>query len=1285
MNKSINAILLVASILLITTATFGQGITCPTAVALPVNATCVNQAFTNNENGTGAEYISSCATVGTSYEDVWYTVLGTGSPVTVTISGANQDYVLTAMTNCFGGELDCIEQTAGTTGSVNFASTAATTYFVHIQRRSGNNNANMSGNICALSVPPTGGCVPSLTVSTTTYSNTGLTTCGAGDDFSNADACGSNYMGGDDYVLTYTPTTTECVQFTLSNTGTWTGIFLTDLCPSDAGSVCLASGTNSLGNPSMNYTVTAGTTYFITISTFPAPQCTAFDIDIAACPPPPVNDECTGAIGLTVNPDNLCGTTTSGTVSNATASAQANGCAGTSDDDVWFSFVATATTQLVSLLNVAGSATDVYHSVYSGTCGSIGAALVCSDPNSSTLTGLTIGNTYFVRVYTWTATTGQNTTFDVCIGTPPPPPANDECTGAIGLTVNPDNLCGTITSGTIFNATTSAQASTCGGTADDDVWYSFVATAAIHTVDLLNIAGSTTDLYHSVYAGTCGAIGIPLVCSDPNSSTLTGLTIGNTYFVRIYSWTGTNGQTSTFDVCIGTPVPTVCIADLTVNTTLYSNAGLTTCGSGDDYSNADACGSNYMGGEDYVIAYTPTTTGCVQFNLSNTGGWVGIFLTDNCPDAPGANCLTSGTNSAGNPSMNYTVTAGITYYITISTFPAPQCTAFDIDIVACPPPPVNDECTGAISLTVNPDNLCGSTTAGTVLNGTTSSQANGCAGTANDDVWYSFVATGTTHLVSLLNVVGSATDMYHSVYSGTCGAIGAALVCSDPNQSQISGLTIGNTYFVRVYSYTGTSGQTTTFDVCIGTPPPPPPNDNCGGAIAVGVNSGGCTPVTSSVYSATTSPDPNGCGGTANDDVWFTFTATTTDVQIDLNNVSGSTTDLYHSVYAGTCGALGAELVCSDPNSSQVNSLTIGNVYFVRVYSWTGTAGQTTSFDICISEIGPCGVTSTTEDFCPYAATLTQALGSWSSNTSPTYTTDTPGNVNSVFCGSIENNSWYEFTAIGTTEIFNVTSVTNCVSGIQAQVYEVTYDAGGCCTGFTSVSNCFNPTTAATGTITAVGLTPGNNYMLMFDGYAGAACDFTISNWTAVGIVLPVELVELNAIGMSRKNIVSWKTVSEHNSDYFKVLRSFDGVNFAQIGTIAAAGESTQMIAYEFTDEDVKTGWVYYRLEQYDLDGTMTPTEIISLNRSSDHGGILGARPNPTENVLFVEIKPNSTQVDPIVQLMDSRGLIVQQRNLTAGELNVVDMNLSDLAAGVYFLMFTDHEGVNHSKKILKK
>ena len=50
------------------------------------------------------------------------------------------------------------------------------------------------------------------------------------------------------------------------------------------------------------------------------------------------------------------------------------------------------------------------------------------------------------------------------------PPSNDECTGAIPLTVNGDLDCMNVTSGTIAAATASGIATACGGTEDDDIW-----------------------------------------------------------------------------------------------------------------------------------------------------------------------------------------------------------------------------------------------------------------------------------------------------------------------------------------------------------------------------------------------------------------------------------------------------------------------------------------------------------------------------------------------------------------------------------------------------------------------------------------------------------------------------------------------------------------------------------------------------------------------------------------------------------------------------------------------
>ena len=102
----------------------------------------------------------------------------------------------------------------------------------------------------------------------------------------------------------------------------------------------------------------------------------------------------------------------------------------------------------------------------------------------------------------------------------------------------------------------------------------------------------------------------------------------------------------------------------------------------------------------------------------------------------------------------------------------PTCTdgilnGFEIGIdcggPTCPPCPcsalpiANDEACCAIPVPVNAAQLCTNTVPGTVLNATPSFNTNGCFGTADDDVWFEFVATNATHYIDLLNVTGSTT------------------------------------------------------------------------------------------------------------------------------------------------------------------------------------------------------------------------------------------------------------------------------------------------------------------------------------------------------------------------------------------------------------------------------------------------------------------------------------------------------------------------------------------------
>lgn len=133
-------------------------------------------------------------------------------------------------------------------------------------------------------------------------------------------------------------------------------------------------------------------------------------------------------------------------------------------------------------------------------------------------------------------------------------------------------------------------------------------------------------------------------------------------------------------------------------------------------------------------------------------------------------------------------------------------------------PPANDDCSGAVAMTVNTDYECNTVSEGTVYGATASNVENAGVGTPNDDVWYSFVATQTSHRVSIINIEGSNTDMVHQVLKGNCDVL-AGVDINDGNTTDLTSLEIGATYYVRVFTYSSDTGADTTFNVCVGTDP----------------------------------------------------------------------------------------------------------------------------------------------------------------------------------------------------------------------------------------------------------------------------------------------------------------------------------------------------------------------------------------------------------------------------------------------------------------------------------
>lgn len=368
---------------------------------------------------------------------------------------------------------------------------------------------------------------------------------------------------------------------------------------------------------------------------------------------------------------------------------------------------------------------------------------------------------------------------------------------------------------------------------------------------LYTLTPTTTGLYNvsvsgqtwssvQVWAG-CPTSGGTCIYGDGNSAASTTITVtlnaGTQYYIWFDTWpTPTSPCPGTFSIGPPPPPPAndnPCGATtLTANASCVYTSSTTVNATATTGVPAPGCAS-YNGGDVWFKVVVPPSGGLIfdtNTGVITDGGMAlytapacsGPFTLVTCDDDASANGAMPRITAGG-------LTPGSTVYVRFWEYGNDNPGTFSIcaQTYAPPTPPANDNPCNATVAAVNSGTTCVTQTPGTVAGATASGlPATPCFGTPDNDVWFQFTATNTTHYISLNNVVGNTTDMYHAIYSGSCGSL-TNIACSDADQSTVTGLTVGNTYWIRVYTYWANSpAANTTFNLCITSPPPPPV---CGG------------------------------------------------------------------------------------------------------------------------------------------------------------------------------------------------------------------------------------------------------------------------------------------------------------------------------------------------------------------------------------------------------------------------------------------------------------------------
>ena len=231
-------------------------------------------------------------------------------------------------------------------------------------------------------------------------------------------------------------------------------------------------------------------------------------------------------------------------------------------------------------------------------------------------------------------------------------------------------------------------------------------------------------------------------------------------------------------------------------------------------------------------------------------------------------------------------------------------------------------------------------------------------------------------------------------------------------------------------------------------------------------------------------------------------------------------------------------------------------------------------------------------------------------------------------------------------------------------------------------------TAAATevGSISNLGAQRWNNILLKWDnpliGQSNTVNSATVpgvtsfSPWTLLGngSFLPITMLSFTVSKNNNYAALNWVTASETNNNGFDVEKSLDLKIWNKISFVEGAGNSNQLLKYNYDDlltENIKNNdaIVYYRLKQIDFNGVYKYSDIRSLNLNAANQDMpitFALYPNPASQYI------NIVSSEPIqnfqINIYNSKGAMVSNTSMNGS----IQLDISNLSPAAYNIVIID-------------
>jgi len=403
---------------------------------------------------------------------------------------------------------------------------------------------------------------------------------------------------------------------------------------------------------------------------------------------------------------------------------------------------------------------------------------------------------------------------------------------------------------------------------------------------------------------------------------------------------------------------------------------------------------------------------------------------------------------------------------------------------------------------------------------------------------------------------------------------------------------------------------------------------------------------------------------------WYSFTATATDMFVNISVTATGGCHISSNVYESTGPCAGNEISCQAgtplDDLHSLTGLTVGNIYDVQVcYAPGGPCGNGGEATYCIS-VGepdpPCDVCATpcgTATGYPTAPAVQTVVDDC--QTSP-FVPELQASSTNTFC--------YDFRATATSVDFNVIITSNCGAGNVTNLSWELYNSPSC------------GTPVMTGTLASLTFSPvivGNDYVFCYTFDVPSTCTHSQHCPYFIGatVLLSIDLMNFEAISFEDHVKLNWETARlPTETAEFVVERSSNAIDFDEIGPITA---DPQEINYSFKDERPLPNISYYRLKTIKMDGEISYSDVVSVTRDNfiPKAGLYihNVFPQPARGSLTLDFESGISENIEITLINNlGQSILRKQFPVKSQTYQSLNVDVSSLSPGIYTLLLIDTE-----------